>query len=253
VPGKPMTHDCALTERYVVLLDLPVTFDPAIAGQRPLPYRWNPDHGARVGLLPREGDASQVRWLDVPQCYVFHTFAAHDTPDGRVVLHVARHPVMFDRDAYGVDADAATLERWVLDPAKGKVSTDCVDERGQEFPRHDERRIAREVRYAYTVALASGPTFGPLYKQDLARGTREIHDEGSGRMFLEPVFVARTPDAAEDDGYVLAYVYDAPSDRSDVVILHAQDFEAPPLATIHLPTRVPFGFHGSFITDGPSA
>jgi carotenoid cleavage dioxygenase len=66
---------------------------------------------------------------------------------------------------------------------------------------------------------------------------------------MEPVFVPRTPDAAEDDGFVLAYVHDASTDRSDVVILHAQDFAGGPLATIHLPARVPYGFHGSFVPD----
>ena len=37
VPGGPMVHDCAITETYVVVLDLPVTFDleTALAGARP--------------------------------------------------------------------------------------------------------------------------------------------------------------------------------------------------------------------------
>jgi carotenoid cleavage dioxygenase len=249
VPGKPMTHDCAITQRYVVVFDLPVTFDPGAAAERPLPYRFDPAYGARVGLLPREGDASQIRWLEVPLCYVFHAVSAHDTPDGRVVLCVVRHAAMLEDDVYGVDAGGATLERWTLDPATGKVTAERLDDRGQEFPRHDDRRTGCEVRYAYTVALANGPTFGPLYKHDLARGTSETHDEGATRMFLEPVFVPRTPEAAEDDGFLLAFVYDAASRRSEVVILHAQDFRDEPLATIHLPVRVPFGFHGTFVPD----
>jgi carotenoid cleavage dioxygenase len=67
---------------------------------------------------------------------------------------------------------------------------------------------------------------------------------------MEPVFVPRAPDADEDDGWILAWLYDASTDRGDVVILHAQDFTGAPLATIHLPERVPFGFHGSFVPDG---
>ena len=55
--------------------------------------------------------------------------------------------------------------------------------------------------------------------------------------------------AGEDDGWVMSYVYDAASDRSDVVILDARDFAGNPVATIHLPVRVPFGFHGSWIPD----
>ena len=53
----------------------------------------------------------------------------------------------------------------------------------------------------------------------------------------------------EDDGYVMAYVFDAQRNASDVVILSAQDFTGPPLAVVELPVRVPFGFHGDWIPD----
>ena len=81
-------------------------------------------------------------------------------------------------------------------------------------------------------------------------GTSETHSEGTARKFLEPVFVPRGPDAAEDDGWVMAYVYDASTNGGDVVVVHAQDFTAAPVATIHLPQRVPFGFHGNWMPDG---
>src|SRR5690606_23184571 len=85
VPGKPMVHDCAITERYVVLFDLPCTFKlENVANGSPFPYAWDPDYGARVGLLPRgDADASRVRWLEVPLCYVFHPLNAYDTADGQ--------------------------------------------------------------------------------------------------------------------------------------------------------------------------
>ena len=65
------------------------------------------------------------------------------------------------------------------------------------------------------------------------------------------MFVPRSPDpdGAEDDGWLLAYVHDAATDRSDVVVLDAGDVTAKPIATVHLPVRVPFGFHGSWIPD----
>jgi carotenoid cleavage dioxygenase len=249
VPGKPMVHDCAITERYVVLFDLPCTFDVEAAMTTPFPYVWNPDYGARVGLLPRDGGAGDVRWLEVPLCYVFHPLNAYETADGQVVLDVVRHPKMFARDKLGPNEGAPTLDRWLLDPSSGKVREERFDDRGHEFPRHDERRIGKPIRYGYTATLADGLRMGALHKHDLVKRSNETRDEGQGRAFLEPVFVPRTPDAAEDDGWILAYLYDAPSDGGQVVILHAQDFGGDPVARIHLPQRVPFGFHGNWVED----
>ena len=82
--------------------------------------------------------------------------------------------------------------------------------------------------------------FGPAFKHDLVTGRTEAHDFGPDRVAL---------DSAEDDGYVMTYVYDANRDRSDVVIWSATEFGAEPLAVIELPVRVPFGFHGDWIAE----
>ena len=49
----------------------------------------------------------------------------------------------------------------------------------------------------------------------------------------------------------MSYVYDATTDSSDVVILHAQDFTGDPGRDDPLPQRVPFGFHGNWVPDAP--
>lgn len=251
VPGKPMMHDCAITDRYVVIFDLPVHLDLELMekGLSTLPYRWKPELGARVGLLPRDGTAEDVLWLEAPLCYVFHPLNAYDLADGQVVVDVVRHPRMFAQELHGPKEGAPTLDRWLLDPSSGKVREERIDERGQEFPRHDERLVGKPYRYGYTAALGDRLEMGPLYRHDLQRRRTEVHDPGPGRVCLEPVFVPRTPDAGEDDGWVMAYVYDGATDRSEVVILHAQDFTGEPVARIHLPQRVPFGFHGNWVPD----
>jgi carotenoid cleavage dioxygenase len=249
VPGRPMVHDCAITEKYFVLFDQPVVFAPEALEQGGFPYAWKPEYGCRVGLMPREGNAQDVVWSEVEPCYVFHPMNAYDGPDGRVVLDVARHPKMFATDKLGPNEGAPTLERWIVDPKGGQVKEQRLDERGQEFPRHDERLVGRPYRYGYTAQIQRGLVLNALLKHDLRDGKSERHHEGGARFFMEPIFVPRTPDAAEDDGYVMAYVYDAETDKGDVVILHAQDFAGEPLATIHLPSRVPFGFHGNWLPD----
>jgi carotenoid cleavage dioxygenase len=250
VADGPMVHDCAITERYVLLFDLPVTFslDAAMAGAS-LPYRWNPEHPPRVGLLPLAGSADEVRWYEAPSCYVFHPLNAYDTDDGGVVVDLVRHPKMFDTVLNGPDEGQPMLERWTLPAGGSEVRARQLDDLSQEFPRYDERRTGRRHRYGYGAVVAPHVAHGPTVKNDLDAGTRQVHDYGPGRMSLEPVFVPRSADAAEDDGWVLSYVYDAGTDRSDVVILDAQDFAGDPVATVHLPARVPFGFHGSWVPD----
>jgi carotenoid cleavage dioxygenase len=249
-PGHPMVHDCGITSRYFILLDLPVVFDLEVLNQGfQLPYRWHPEYGARVGLLPREGEAADVVWCEVDPCFVFHPMNAYDDADGRVVMDVCRHPKIFDTDLRGPNEGRPTLDRWVIDPETHRVSGTRLDDRPQEFPRHDERRVGRPYRFGYTAGAGSAVTFDTLIKHDLQRGTSEVHAAPAGVGFMEPVFVPASADAAEDEGWVLAYTYDARRGASDVIILEARDFTAPPVARIELPVRVPYGFHGNWVAE----
>ena len=145
----------------------------------------------------------------------------------------------------------AFLHRWTIDRAAGVVGEERLDDRPIEFPRVDDRCVGRRHRYGYAVTnVASvGEQSMHLVKYDLATGAAAVHDFGAGRMPAEGVFVPAGDRAGEDAGYVLLYVYDAARDGSDLVILDAARFAAPPVATIHLPQRVPFGFHGNWIAD----
>jgi len=255
VQHGPSIHDCAITARFVVILDLPVTFsmDAVIAGHS-FPYRWNPAHQARVGLLPRHGSGADVIWCDVDPCYVFHVANAYDLPDGQVALDVCAFDTMFESDPQGPDAPSRGLERWTIDPTAGKVSIRTLDPSPQEFPRCDERRFGQSYRYAYslavpdTVAQAFEPSTG-LYRHDLELGTRSLHRFGPGRYPGEFVFVPASLSSAEDEGWLIGLVIDAAAETTDLVILDAQDFAAEPLAQIHLPHRAPPGFHGNWIAS----
>lgn len=250
LPGRPMVHDCMITRNYFIVLDLPVIFDESVMAEGfSLPYRWHPEYGARVGLLPREGSAEQISWHEVEPCFVFHPMNGYEDAEGRVVLDVVRHGQMFSRDMNGPGDGISTLDRWTIDTARTRVHERRLDDNPQEFPRLDERLTGKAYRYGYTADLPEFNIMGGLKKYDLHSGYSEVHGEGEHRVFMEPVFVPRSPEAEEDDGWILAYVHDRASDSCDVVIIAARDFAAPPLATIHLPDRVPYGFHGNWVAD----
>lgn len=254
VQHGPMIHDCAITRSQVIVLDLPVTFSVRhVFRGVGLPYSWNPKHQARVGLLPRNGRAEDIRWVPVDPCYVFHTCNAYDLDDGGVMLDVVVHERMFDRSRIGPEASGnqITFERWHIDPVRGMVKRTVVSTHNQEFPRCDERLSTQPYRYAYTVGFTDANDARSLMRHDLHTGHTLTHDHGAGRSTGEAVFVPRATQGAEDDGWLLSYVYDANTDRSDLVVVNAQDLSGPPQAIVHLPTRVPAGFHGNWMPDTP--
>ncbi|MGY4399126.1 carotenoid cleavage dioxygenase-like enzyme [Sphingomonas sp. UYAg733] len=252
VKHGPSIHDCAITARFVVILDLPVTFSmKSLIGGHSFPYRWNPDHQARIGLLPRNGRGSETIWVDVDPCYIFHVANAFDLPDGRVVMDAVVYDTMFADSTLGPDAMSRGLERWTIDPATGTVERRTIDATPQEFPRPDERRFGQPYRYAYTLGLPKhdesfiGESF--ILKHDLETGIREVHDFGEGRYPGEFVFVPAGVDAGEDEGWLVGLVVDLPHQTTDLVIIDARSFAGEPVASVHLPHRVPPGFHGNWL------
>lgn len=250
----PMIHDCAVTASRVLIFDLPITFSlGALLRGATLPYQWNRRHAARVGLLPRNGGAGDVRWFELDPCFVFHAANAYDLDDGGVVVDVVTYPKLFDRTRQGPESSVTHFERWRLDPASGRLTRQVLSEHKQEFPRCDERLTGAPYRYAYTVGTDVERTVAqPLYRHDLHSGQVLRHDFGPVHMPSETVFVPRSADSAEDDGWLLSYVYDLSEDKSALVILNADDLGGAPQAVIDLPARVPMGFHGNWIADAAS-
>lgn len=246
----PMIHDCAFTQRFAIILDLPVTFSlKAAATGYDFPYRWKDAHKARVGLLPREGEASDIIWCTIDPCFIFHAVNSYDTADGKVILDVIVHDRMFSKSKAGPDSQCTGLERWTLDPVTRSVDRIVIDPTPQEFPRPDERRLGQPYRYAYTMAMAGAFLGTGLFKHDMETGARQAHDFGPGRHPCEFMFVPAHVQAEEDEGWLIGFVIDAGAQTTDLVILDARDFEGAPLASVHIPHIVPPGFHGNWLQN----
>lgn len=253
VSHGPMIHDCGITGRFAVILDLPVTFSMgALIGGNTFPFRWNPSHLARVGLLPREGAGGEVIWCDVDPCFVFHVANAYDTDDGGVILDVVAYDKMFAETTLGPDAPRGAFERWAIDPVGRGVRRNVIDQHPQDFPRIDERRSGQPYRYAYTMMLpqVADPAFlgtDSLLKHDLQTGVRSVHSFGQQCYPGEFVFVPAHADSAEDEGWLIGLVINAIDKTTDLVILDARDFAGVPRATVHIPHQIPPGFHGNWL------
>ncbi|MCZ6868587.1 MAG: carotenoid oxygenase family protein [Gammaproteobacteria bacterium] len=252
VAGPVMVHDFVITHTHVVFFDLPVVFNmEAAMGGHQLTYVWDELYTPRVGFKSRHDD-SPVTWCEVDACYVFHPLNAFD--DGHhIVIDFVRHPSMFRECVVGPREGTPQLYRWVINTRTGRVVEDCLDERGQEFPRADDRLTGAEHRFGYAISANGENDDGyggrHVLKHDLTKGTTREHDFGPGHHASEMVFIPENAKAGEDEGWLMGFVFDRQSNTSSLVILDASGSRPTAVAVIALPRRVPYGFHGNWIPD----
>jgi len=252
VNAATMIHDFALTAGHVVFMDLPVVFDMAMAMRGTMPFRWSDSYGARLGILPRSAGIEALRWIEIEPCYVFHVANAFETPDGSIVVDVAWYEDLWRGGPSSTSFESARLRRWRVAPDAAKATEELLDDRKIEFPRIDERRTGQPHDIVHALATNGdivGDTTGALVQYDLKHGRSAVHQFGPSGLPSEFVMVPAPGGTAEDDGWVMGFVYDRARDASDLVILDAHHIDAKPVARVHLPRRVPQGFHGSWMPD----
>lgn len=250
IPKGVLMHDCAITQHYTLVLDLPLCFDLQRAMQGKPPIQWEPENGARIGVLPRHGDGKDIRWFSVSPGMVFHVMNAFEEGD-EVVLDACRsdHTTMLQQAAEP-DKDQAYPYRWRLNLKTGEVTEGRFSEVRCEFPRINESRMGRPYRYCWASRFANSPLplFDAFVKFDRELGTEQIYPLGPDRFMGEAIFAPRPGAVAEDDGWVIGYVRDEAQAVSECWILDARDISRGPIARISLPVRVPYGFHAGWVS-----
>lgn len=251
MPGMTMIHDMSVTDTYLVVYDQPVLVDLNLAVEGySFPFKWTPDYGNRVGLMPREGTAADIVWIDVPVGYVFHPLNAYDTPTGTVILDVCFFDRMCDNDLLGPFGDCLPrLVRWEVNPVSRTCSATTIHDGINEFPRHRGSLGGKPYQFGYCAQPDTATNTWPTIKHNLVTGTHEIFDHGVGRAAGEPVFIGRPNSTVEDDGWLVTFVHDANTNSAEFVVIDAQDFARGYVARVKLPQRVPFGFHGNWVAD----
>jgi carotenoid cleavage dioxygenase len=255
IPKSVMMHDFVCTEEHVVFFDLPAVFDVNAMLEGRSMIRWEPDNGARIGVLPREGGSDDVRWFELDPFYVFHFLNGWSEGD---VVYVdgcrsPRMPTSFGADDAFDEPVAPLLHRWRLDLSSGQVTSEQLGDLAGDFPRVSDAVAGRRNRYGYVAHIAErdepGAQFDGVIKYDFERGSSELHRYRAGVEGGEAVFVPDPAGTDEDDGWLLDLVYDRTTDSSELIVLDARDLAADPVARVHLPRRVPFGFHGNWFAS----
>jgi len=252
-PFCSMVHDFLVTRRHALFPILPLTGDLARVMRGGPPFAWEPQKGSHVGVMRRDAPVSDMRWFTTDACYVFHPMNAWE--DGEAihadVMEYPAAPLFPNADGTVGERSAARLVRWTIDlsGATDTIRREPLDDLAGEFPRFDERRMGLPYRHGWFAANTSsvgGVRFDAIAHIDVATGRRVQHAFDGGDSPGEPVFVPRAPEAPEGDGWLVATVWRAAENVSDLVVFDAQDVEAGPIASARVPRRVPFGFHGNW-------
>ena len=261
-PFASMVHDFAVTARHVLFPVLPLTASRARAERGLPPFAWEPQLGSRVGVLRRGGDVADIRWFEGEPGFVFHVMNAWEEQDERGHLRILADVMRYDEPPLFPHPDGsptdpvrsvARLCRWTfdLDRASNRFTQTPLDDLIGEFPRIDERRAGLPYRHGWYECRLPGDGSGPardgLAHHDAASGQRTQHWLPPGDRVSEPVFVPRSAEAAEGDGWLLATVYRAAECRSDLAVFDALSLADGPVATVQLAHRVPAGFHGNWL------
>jgi carotenoid cleavage dioxygenase len=249
MPAPSMMHDMAITQRYSLLFDLNVAYDfSMLAGGHRMPLRWHDERQARIGVIPRYGDA--VQWFEVAPCFVLHIVNAYEADVSTIVVDVVRYSAFLKLDASGrafEDNPVGVLWRYTLDLAGGTVRETQLGDLGVELPRINDAHTGIAHRFAYAVEQPTNVEIRGVVQYDFESGSVARHVVPAGDQNSEPIFVPRPGARSEDDGWVLVCVYRRESDSSEVRILDARDIATNAVATIHLPRRIPAGFHGAWL------
>lgn len=259
LPGPRFSHDMAITEHYSILMDLPVFFDPEAMAAGKHRMKFFADIPARFAIIPRHGQKEDVRWFEGEACYIYHPLNAWEDGD-EIVMDVCRvpDPVREHQGESGLQRmlrvlsgsmSTAHLHRYRFNLKTGQTREEKLDDQRSEFPSINLRHMGRFSRYAWNVTLPDSDTlcFDGLVKYDTLTGRKQEMRWGEGRFGSESPFAPRDHARSEDDGYVVSFVHDNNTGRSECVVLEAQDITAPPVCRILLPRRVPAGFHATWM------
>jgi 9-cis-epoxycarotenoid dioxygenase len=254
IDGPTMMHDFAITENYVIIPDQQVVFKmhELLRGGSPVVY--DKEKTARFGVLPKyTKNAHEIKWVEVENCFCFHLWNAwEDTSTGEIVVIGS---CMTPPDSIFNESDEclkSVLSEIRLNPSTGKSTRKTIlapsEQVNLEAGMVNKNLLGRKTRFAYLAIAEPWPKVSGFAKVDLLTGKVEKFIYGDTRYGGEPYFVAKDTcqdENDEDDGHVLCFVHDETTCQSELLIVNAANMRQE--ASIKLPSRVPYGFHGTFI------
>ncbi|CAJ1979303.1 unnamed protein product [Sphenostylis stenocarpa] len=242
-----MTHDFAITENFVVIPDQQVVFNLGKMFKGGSPVMYDCKKKSRFGVLPKyASDPSSIVWVESPNTFCFHLCNAWEEGDTDEVVIIG--PCMTPPDSVFNDCEESlkTILTEIRLNLRTGASTrrDLVPNMNLEVGMVNRNRLGRKTQFVYLGIAEPWPKVSGLAKVDLVSGEVRKHQYGDRRYGGEPFFLP-TRGGSEDEGFIMALVHDEVTWQSELQILNGVDLKLE--ATVMLPNRVPYGFHGTFV------
>jgi len=254
-----MMHDCSITRNYTLILDFPLEFHPKRIVHGSVWY-FNTGRPSRIGVIPRHSSsASDILWFEFQPCYVFHVINSWEEGDD-IVLHACRLP-RITLDDLGVNDESRFVDdkpapyEFRMNLKSRKTSERPLSPVHCEFPVVNPKTVGRKSRCTFAATFDNAPRT-PVFNgvSKLWLNDAGTYDEvgrieyGANKFGGECTFVPRRDASDEDDGYLMTYVCDESAMTSEFWIMNAKTMDPTPIAKVALPQRVPYGFHGLYVS-----
>jgi carotenoid cleavage dioxygenase-like enzyme len=271
-PYVSMIHDIALTQQHIIfpVFAFTTSLERLKAGK--IHWAWDAHLPTYIGVLPRDGDARDLRWFKGPTRSIVHTFNAR-TEGSRVVVEspvTETNPFpFFPADPGNADSPSATRgtnirrHTFELDSRRDTYSEEILHAGSiSGLGRIDDRYISLPNRYAYAgfsdperpfdearAGNLRGRVTNCYGRFDLHTGAVSAYFAGDTHTLNEPVFVPRAPGSPEGDGYLIGVANNLAEMRSELIIADAMNLEAGDVARVILPFRLGAQVHGNWIAE----
>lgn len=272
-PWCAFVHDCAITTNFVVLFLWP--FEADIARMKAGKHHWQWDYDLPVTFIvvPRRQDSgSKVGWrageyraYKWKNCMPIHTAGAWETEDNKIYVESSRvhdnaFPFFPSKDGRLPSPQTkADFVRWELDlslPTDSMIPDPIVIlDLPSEFPRIDERFMTKRYEWLFLNVFIPDNMDGSknifhglngLAMHNNSTGATQFFRAGEDSLCQEPIFIPRSQDAPEGDGWVMALVERRKAARCDVVVIDTRNFEQP-IAIVQLPFHIRAQVHGNWV------
>lgn len=251
MPDRAVMHDLQICGDYVVIFYPPAFTDLEAGMKGGDPFIWRGDEPTRICAIPRNG--GEPVWFEKSTFFSFHFTNGFQSGDTLYVDYVWMASVPFALDPNsGRESQTRNMHRLTLNLKTGEVKDEKLGPTYCEFGRADDRLCGQRYRYGFAAASSSDEWEGPnhgyngVIRYDMDSGNSQFWDYGEGSNAGEPVHVPNRDSEAEEDGYLMSYVTH-PTEGAFVAILSAGDVTRGPLAKVHIPARVPNGFHANWM------